>query len=811
MKPRRRVLVIDDTPEDRAIIRRFLLSDRETDFSIDEASSGEEGLEFCQRGGHDVILLDMQLPGLDGLGVLRTLRSSGFSAPVVVLTLNLARNLANQALELGAVDFLVKDELTPTVLTRAISNATIRVALQRRLEENASRSALLVTLSTALSSADTPEKVIQILLDGGIRAASATSGFVALLAEDRKHLSVAAFSGQPPNDKPSWKQLELEAELPAAEAARARALITCSTLAERNKRYPALLQSAQSEKALAVLPLVAGDGVLGVLFLSFTEEREFSAADVAFLHLLGGVCEQALRRARTQAGEREAKDQLRIAAERYRALVEAGTPIIWSTDERGQIVSTTVAWAALTGQTGEEATGRGWFEAVHPEDQERALRLWAEALSTSRIYSAELRVRDQRGGWRRHEVRAVPVRELDGRVREWVGANVDITERRRLEQEQTELRDQAERRAAELHAVLESIPDGVFMGDMDRVHYANQAAVDMLGLDISQPLNFRVQELRLGYEARDPATGETLPREKSGYVRALREGVKSVMELRVRHQQDGRELILRAASAPVIVQGQIVAAVTVNADITESKRAHELLKTTAAFEKHLIGIVSHDLKTPLQTILMQAQMMQRESLSEGLRTGLGRVERAARRSNQLISDLLDFAKGRSGGGFSIVRRKGDLGEVVLQAVEALRLSNPARDIVLRVHGDLSGAWDRERLDQMITNLVANALQHGDASAPVIVDVKEQQNQFVLLEISNRGEPIRLDVMPHLFEPFGAGSGKRNNRNAGLGLYIVDQIVRAHNGRIEVSSTVAEGTRFIVRLPREASDRPLAAR
>ena len=809
MKPRSSILVIDDSPEDRAVIRRFLLTDRETTFSIEEASNGEEGLASCRRGGHDVVLLDMHLPGLDGLGVLRALRGVGFAAPVVVLTVSLARSLANQALELGAVDFLVKDELTPTVLTRAISNATIRVALQRRLAENASRSSLLVTLSTALSAADTPEKVIQILLEGGLSAASAASGFVALLADDTKYLTLVAFSGQAPDDSAPWQQLELEAKLPAAEAARARSLITCATLAERNERYPALLQSARSGKALAVLPLVAGDEVLGVLSLSFAEEREFTAADQGFLHLLGGVCEQALRRARTQAGERKAKEQLRTVAERYRALVEAGTPIIWRTDERGHLVSTTVAWLQLTGQTIEETINEGWIEAVHPEDKQRTLRLWAEATSTSKIYVNEMRVRDQRGGWRRHEVRAVPVRETDGRVREWVGANVDITERWRLEQEQAELRGEAERRAAELHAVLESIPDGVFMGDMDRVHYANQAAVDMLGLDPSQPFNLRAQELRLGYEARDPATGETLPREKSGYARALREGIKSVMELRVRHRQDGRELILRAASAPVIVQGRIVAAVTVNADITESKRAHELLKTTAAFEKHLIGIVSHDLKTPLQVILMQAQMMRSVSLPESLSTGLARVERAARRSNQLISDLLDFAKGRDGGGFSIARGKADLGEVVSQAVEAIRLSNPARDIVLRAQGDLSGSWDRERLDQMVTNLVVNALQHGDASAPVIVELQEQQNHMVVLEISNRGDPIRSDVMPHLFEPFGAGSGQRNSRNVGLGLYIVDQIVRAHNGRIDVSSTATEGTRFTVHLPREASDRTLA--
>ena len=281
-------------------------------------------------------------------------------------------------------------------------------------------------------------------------------------------------------------------------------------------------------------------------------------------------------------------------------------------------------------------------------------------------------------------------------------------------------------------------------------------------------------------------------------------------ELRVLHKKDGREIILRAASAPVIVQGKIVAAVTVNADITESKRAHELLMASADFEKHLIGIVSHDLKNPLQTILMQAQMMKRDLLSDSTRTGIGRIERAARSSNQLISDLLDFAKGRSGGGFSIARGETDLGEVVAQVVEAFRLSHPTREIVLSAEGYLSGSWDRERLDQMITNLVANALQHGGAAAPVIVKLREQDDHGVFLEVLNRGEPIGLDLLPHLFEPFGAGSGHRSNRNVGLGLFIVDQIVKAHGGRVQVSSSVAEGTRFIVHLPRDAGDRARAS-
>jgi|GEM_PF-1922162 len=811
MRPLRRILVVDDSPEDRAIIRRLLLSDRGADISIEEASTGEEGLAISQRGGHDVIFLDLHLPGLDGLGVLRELRTRGGGAtvpcgggaPVVALTGSLAGTLASEALALGAVDFLVKDELTPTVLARAVSNAIIRAELQRRLEESASQLTSLVTLSSALSAEGTQVKVIDILLGQGLQAAGAAAGFVALLGGDGRELVMAGHRGDAlEDDGASGRGLLLESHLPASEAVRSGELVTCPTLAERDKRYPALRQTARSMKALAALPLVAGDGPLGVLFVSYADEREFTGVFIAFLRLLARVCAQALQRARTQESERRAKEQLGIVAQRYRALVEAGTPVIWRTDERGQTVSITRAWHDLTGQTDADANGSGWIDAVHPEDRERTLRTWNGSLSTSSIYVNEFRVRDRRGGWRCHEARAVPVLDESGRVREWIGANVDVTERRVLEEEQAKLRAEAERRAAELQAVLESIPDGVFMGDWDRVHYANRLALGMLGLDGTGGFNpLKAEALREGYDVRDSATGALLPFEQSGYARALREGTKSVMELQVLHKKDGREIILRATSVPVVVQGKIVAAVTVHADITESKRAHELLTASADFEKHLIGIVSHDLKNPLHTILMQARMILQGSVSGSVRTGIERIERAARRSDQLISDLLDFAKGRSGGGFSITRGETNLAEVVEQAVAAFRVSNPAREIILSAEGNLGGSWDRERLDQMITNLVANALQHGGATAPVVVKLREQEDRSVVFEVLNRGEPISRDLLPHLFKPFGASSGQRNSRNVGLGLFIVAQIVKAHEGTIQVTSTTTEGTRFIVQLPR----------
>jgi signal transduction histidine kinase len=162
---------------------------------------------------------------------------------------------------------------------------------------------------------------------------------------------------------------------------------------------------------------------------------------------------------------------------------------------------------------------------------------------------------------------------------------------------------------------------------------------------------------------------------------------------------------------------------------------------------------------------------------------------------RMIEDLLDYAQGQLGSGIPIFLDVADMGSLVSAVVEEMEIAHPTRTIKFRGDGDLTGRWDAARIAQVVSNLLGNAIQHG--TDPIEVAAIDDGDR-VRLEVRNRGAPIDPELVPSLFEPF-----KRRHRNApglGLGLYIVNEIVRAHGATIEVASNV-ESTVLTVRWPR----------
>ena len=218
-----------------------------------------------------------------------------------------------------------------------------------------------------------------------------------------------------------------------------------------------------------------------------------------------------------------------------------------------------------------------------------------------------------------------------------------------------------------------------------------------------------------------------------------------------------------------------------------------------------VAILGHDLRSPLSGILMASQFMVEEGgLSEENGVLAARIARSATRMTHMIRDLLDFTRGRLGSGVPISREEMDLGIEVTQAIAELEASHPRRRFEATLSGDLSGAWDAARITQLLVNLLANAVAHGSADAPVHVVARGRDDDVVLC-VSNRGTPISRELLPTLFSPYkrlASGSAPvTSDGHLGLGLYIVEQIVTAHGGTIDVTSTEADGTTFNVRLPR----------
>jgi two-component system, sensor histidine kinase and response regulator len=183
---------------------------------------------------------------------------------------------------------------------------------------------------------------------------------------------------------------------------------------------------------------------------------------------------------------------------------------------------------------------------------------------------------------------------------------------------------------------------------------------------------------------------------------------------------------------------------------------------------------------------------------------LSRILSSGERMKAMIDQLLDFTRARSGGGIAIDPQETNLADLCAQAVDELELVHPEWRVALHVGGDPTGTWDAERLLQTLSNLVANAGQHGAPGTEISLRVDGTDPDAVRIELHNQGR-IPEPVLLHLFDPFRNTRHRHaRSRGLGLGLFIVREIVRAHGGTVEVSSSEAAGTTFTIRLPRRGA-------
>lgn len=226
------------------------------------------------------------------------------------------------------------------------------------------------------------------------------------------------------------------------------------------------------------------------------------------------------------------------------------------------------------------------------------------------------------------------------------------------------------------------------------------------------------------------------------------------------------------------------------------------LQTVARFREEFIGIVGHDLRTPLSAIVAGAHVLSLDPQAAHDMTTTGRILSSANRMARMIDDLLDFTRGRIGGGIPIQRRLVSTREVCQRVIDELGASHPGRVITLASTGDDRAELDPDRIAQMVSNLVANALRYSPPESVVGVEIAGSAHD-VTLRITNAGTPITSSDLAGIFEPFRRGRAQASNtgEGLGLGLYIVERIARAHDGAVSVSSSAEDGTGFTVRLPK----------
>lgn len=224
------------------------------------------------------------------------------------------------------------------------------------------------------------------------------------------------------------------------------------------------------------------------------------------------------------------------------------------------------------------------------------------------------------------------------------------------------------------------------------------------------------------------------------------------------------------------------------------------------------SILGHDLRTPLGAIVLAAGTIVRGSSDAGALRSAGRILTSADRMKRMIDQLLDLARVRQGHGIPLHLGRVHLGDLCAQVVQEVEDANSKATLVLQADGALSGTWDADRLAQLVSNLVGNAVQHGAKGEPITVDVDGTDGRTVRLRVQNAGA-ISAEALPTLFEPFkriaahaASGAGKAG---LGLGLFIAREIARAHGGDVTAQSAGGRST-FEVTLPRDAGRREAAA-
>lgn len=222
--------------------------------------------------------------------------------------------------------------------------------------------------------------------------------------------------------------------------------------------------------------------------------------------------------------------------------------------------------------------------------------------------------------------------------------------------------------------------------------------------------------------------------------------------------------------------------------------------TTAELREQFMAVLGHELRNPLAGLSAAGEIVARRSSEPEVLRAAERIRSITRRMSDLISDVMDFARGRVEGEWNCAFDPvGDLGDAFRDVIAELRLAHPevAFDEELRVHGVVH--CSRGRLQQLLSNLLGNAVTHGTPSKPIDVSAWTE-DEWLVLTVRNWGAPIPAQNLTQIFQPYWRPPESRERAGLGLGLHICAMIVKAHGGQLQVSSTPEHGTRFIARLP-----------
>ncbi|AKJ07225.1 PAS domain S-box-containing protein [Archangium gephyra] len=541
-------------------------------------------------------------------------------------------------------------------------------------------------------------------------------------------------------------------------------------------------------------------------------------------------------------GERKAAERaLQESEARFRNMADHAPVMMWMTDPEGGCTYLNRQWYAFTGQTEETGLGFGWLSAVHPEDAAPVKAVFVDANARRAPFQLDYRLRRVDGEYRWAIDAAAPRFGPGGEFLGYIGSVIDITERRRREELQRFLAEAGT-------ALASSLEYGTTLSTLARLAVptlADWCMVDLLEEDGSvrrvEVVSADPSEALLAEQLRRfPARPDGNPHHPPSLV-ILQGRPVLLPELptgrfsTLAHDEEHARTIaatrpVSLMSVPLLARGRTLGALTFFTTARSGRRygaveleAAEDLGRRAALavdnarlyrdaqravrlRDEFLSIASHELKTPLTPLVLKLRVLARELearcepvLSRRLLGHLEVSRRQVKRLSELVDGLLDVSH-LSAGRLRIEREVVDLSALVREVAarfqeESERSGSPLR---MEADGPVVGQWDRQRLEQAVSNLLSNALKYGGGH-PVSIRV-EDIGEWARLVVRDEGIGIEPDVLPRIFHKFERGVSERHYGGLGLGLYVTQQVLQAMGGTISAESTPGHGATFTVDLP-----------
>jgi sigma-B regulation protein RsbU (phosphoserine phosphatase) len=471
------------------------------------------------------------------------------------------------------------------------------------------------------------------------------------------------------------------------------------------------------------------------------------------------------------------------------ALVESVPDAVFTKDLQGRYLLINEAGARLLGRTVEQVVGRTDSELLRPEAAAARIARDRQVFATGRAVTYE-DVEHTPEGVRVWLSVIGPLKDTEGSVFGLFGSTRDITSYQHVEEEQA-------LNVERLRLVMDSAQVSTWDWDIQagRIRWSENIT-SLLGGVPGGPGDT--------YEA---FLQRVLAEDRSRFAQQVAAALKAPADFDAEFRMyvpTGAPRWMRAKVRVLSRGGRALRMLGTLRDVTRELMLEEESRRAVDFQEQLVGIVSHDIRSPLGAIISWARIMAvgGPPPEEQQRT-FRRITSAALRIERLTRLLLDFARARLGGGITLEPRRGDMRDLIQKVTHEFRVAYPERSVVCEVEGtDTHGSWDPDRLGQVLSNLLENALKYSPPDTQVRLLARGDKEQVVLM-VHNQGKPIPPELMPHIFEPFRRGpqSSRTAKTSYGLGLYIVQEIVHAHGGTIEVRSNLEEGTTFSVQLPR----------